>query len=280
MADDVLTFEELRRVQSGERESDTLQDIDDGFLQRARKYLELKDDVENHLQNQEYRNAKNILEDILDMRQRKIVKLAFLSAKSGVNVENLLPSENELFEEVERTVERHRGKIHGEVFDPEEYSRGSQPSEQPASAEQESEDSQPVGKEGSSSGGEESAGQDEESAVAVEEDDDGDAAAEGVDDDDGDGGEPVDDVIQFDGSKAGDEETAVESGAEEEDTGDADDASGDGGGTGVTVRTLERVPEFMGTDLEPYGPFEAGEEAEIPAENAEVLEEQGKAERI
>lgn len=44
------------------------------------------------------------------------------------------------------------------------------------------------------------------------------------------------------------------------------------------VKITSEVPEFMGTDLEPYGPFEDGEEAAIPEENAEILVNRGNAE--
>lgn len=44
------------------------------------------------------------------------------------------------------------------------------------------------------------------------------------------------------------------------------------------VKITSEVPEFMGTDLEPYGPFEEGEEASIPEENAEILVNRGNAE--
>lgn len=45
------------------------------------------------------------------------------------------------------------------------------------------------------------------------------------------------------------------------------------------VQIVSQVPEFMGTDLESYGPFDEGEEAEIPEENAEILVNRGSAER-
>lgn len=46
------------------------------------------------------------------------------------------------------------------------------------------------------------------------------------------------------------------------------------------VETTSDVPEFMGTDLEAYGPFEEGEEVEIPDDNAEILVNRGNAELV
>jgi DNA replication initiation complex subunit (GINS family) len=46
------------------------------------------------------------------------------------------------------------------------------------------------------------------------------------------------------------------------------------------VKTTSEVPEFMGTDLEAYGPFDEGEEVKIPDDNAEILVNRGNAELI
>lgn len=46
------------------------------------------------------------------------------------------------------------------------------------------------------------------------------------------------------------------------------------------VEITSEVPEFMGTDLEAYGPFEEGEEVEIPEDNAEILVNRGNAEKL
>ncbi|QGA80196.1 DNA replication complex subunit Gins51 [Candidatus Nanohalobium constans] len=46
------------------------------------------------------------------------------------------------------------------------------------------------------------------------------------------------------------------------------------------VEITSEVPEFMGTDLEAYGPFEEGEQAEIPEDNAEILVNRGNAEQL
>lgn len=45
------------------------------------------------------------------------------------------------------------------------------------------------------------------------------------------------------------------------------------------VKILAEVPEFMGTDLETYGPFDEGEEVELPEDNAEILINRGNAEQ-
>jgi DNA replication initiation complex subunit (GINS family) len=45
-----------------------------------------------------------------------------------------------------------------------------------------------------------------------------------------------------------------------------------------SVLIKQDVPEFMGTDLESYGPFEQGEKVELPEENAEILKNRGSAE--
>lgn len=46
------------------------------------------------------------------------------------------------------------------------------------------------------------------------------------------------------------------------------------------VKTTSDVPEFMGTDLEAYGPFDEGEKVKIPDDNAEILINRGNAEMI
>lgn len=44
------------------------------------------------------------------------------------------------------------------------------------------------------------------------------------------------------------------------------------------VKILSEVPEFMGTDLEEYGPFEEGDKPVLPDDNAEILSNRGNAE--
>ena len=47
-----------------------------------------------------------------------------------------------------------------------------------------------------------------------------------------------------------------------------------------TIKFTEDVPEFVGTDLKKYGPFNEGEKVAIPKENAELLKKVGKAKSV
>ncbi|MFB1064930.1 hypothetical protein [Natrinema sp. H-ect4] len=47
-----------------------------------------------------------------------------------------------------------------------------------------------------------------------------------------------------------------------------------------TVKILNETPEFRGTDLDVYGPFEEGDEVEVPKDNAEILVNRGNAEYL
>ncbi|MBC5792525.1 MAG: DNA replication complex GINS family protein [Nanohaloarchaea archaeon] len=49
---------------------------------------------------------------------------------------------------------------------------------------------------------------------------------------------------------------------------------------GVEIKIVSQVPEFMGTDLESYGPFEEGDQVNVPEENAEILVNRGNAEMV
>lgn len=78
---------------------------------------------------------------------------------------------------------------------------------------------------------------------------------------------------------AEDYETEVETGSEEPEEEEAGEGQEEDEGYEM-VKIISDVPEFMGTDLESYGPFEEGEEVEIPKDNAEILVNRGNAEEI
>lgn len=77
-----------------------------------------------------------------------------------------------------------------------------------------------------------------------------------------------------------DGEPDIESIEEESPGVEEEDRVEDEGESYEEVMITSDVPEFMGTDLESYGPFEDGEKAEVPEQNAEILVNRGNAERL
>ena len=89
--------------------------------------------------------------------------------------------------------------------------------------------------------------------------------------------EPTEKVDEGPEEDKGEEEQPAESETEPEET-DKQEVNAEEGYTYVKI--VSEVPEFMGTDLETYGPFEEGDEAEIPDDNAEILVNRGNAEEL
>lgn len=108
MADDALTFSELRKIQKQESRQDDLVELGDKFMLRVADYFATKKDLSES--GREYRNAKRIFEKIVSLREEKIVKNAKIAAKSGTKNSdlNLLPMENELFRELKDSFKEHR----------------------------------------------------------------------------------------------------------------------------------------------------------------------------
>lgn len=198
MAENPLTFSELRKIQKQEKRQEDLSELEDNFILRVSNYLEMKKDVDNR----EYRSAKRVFDKIIGLRQEKIVRQAKFAVKSDSNSADidLLPREKELFLELKNVFQEFNQNV-------EKMVKGEESIETPDIDLEEEEDQEPEP-------------------------------------------EPEDEETQ-----------EAEEGYE-------------------IVKIISDVPEFMGTDLESYGPFEEGEEVEIPEDNAEILVNRGNAEEI
>jgi DNA replication factor GINS len=51
-------------------------------------------------------------------------------------------------------------------------------------------------------------------------------------------------------------------------------------GENVVLRFLKDIPEIIGADVKPYGPFKIEDVASLPSDNAKILIKQGLAEKI
>jgi len=112
---EIISYEELRKLQNLERDNKSLQELSEDFFQKVKSYIKEKEKIieENkdkdnvfakqlfEKNTQELKNIKKILEDICSRRRRKVVLQALTNIYAKVhNTENMLPEEEELYNKV------------------------------------------------------------------------------------------------------------------------------------------------------------------------------------
>jgi len=182
---EVLTYEALREVQRNERKSEKLTDLKPDFYRSIESYL--KRIEKTGTSDVELRNARSILQDVKERRERKVMNQALLVARTGTKVDtNTMTTKEKTF----------YSKIITALC---EYRDVKIPSVKKKNAKKEP----------------------KKSAEKKNED-----------------------VVTY-----------------------------------IKVKILEELPEIVGSDLESYGPFKAGDIVKLPSENAQIFMEKGKAEK-
>ncbi len=101
----MLTYEAIRNAMLEEKKSTKLTELPENFFQEALVYLESKEKMkENKEDAWELESAKRLLQDILEIRERKIVNLALYHVRSGIVPGNLMPEEKEFFDAVVKSI--------------------------------------------------------------------------------------------------------------------------------------------------------------------------------
>jgi len=271
----VLTFEELRSIQKKGRINDSLQNLGPNFLERVAQYLQLKRNLSDKLSTKEYENAVRVMADIFEIRERKIIRLASLSARTKIPVKNLTEHEKTFFENMKEEFKRYNSflnkKMGFQEIEDDEENVG-------APAKKETKESP-----------EELKGVVKESPLAPEEKI-----------------EVTKDLTDLEEVKVPTnetnaelketiEETQAEPETEIKESEEVKEEVKTADETLETEKTEEEkeielnshkiklkspVPKFLGVDLEVYGPYEEGDVAELPPKNAEVLINQRVAEPL
>jgi len=119
LAEEEFTYKNLRNVHQIEKKFAPLSEIEPSFYAKARHYIErlekLKDGIppsQQKIIDNEIKNAKQTLERIYELRERKIV-LAALSKVRGGNpdAKKFLPEEKQLFDEMVKMLLASRNRI-------------------------------------------------------------------------------------------------------------------------------------------------------------------------
>ncbi len=97
----MLTYDTLSRIVEQERNAKTLTRLPDEFFEDAKLYIESKSKVSGGKEDAwELDNAKRLLQDLLEIRERKVLTLALHFVRSGVSPNNMVGEELEFFNSV------------------------------------------------------------------------------------------------------------------------------------------------------------------------------------
>lgn len=115
--DNGLSYRELRVVHQSEKRNPNLTEVDPDFFEKARGYIKKieeslaseKDEHKRKLMEDELKSAKQILLEIYELREKKIVLAALSKIRGGKpDTRVFLKKERELFDEILKFLENYR----------------------------------------------------------------------------------------------------------------------------------------------------------------------------
>ncbi|QQG39986.1 MAG: DNA replication complex GINS family protein [Candidatus Aenigmatarchaeota archaeon] len=112
MNENVITYETFRRFQRLEKENDALQKLPEDFYDLCRDWIKRKELLFEKTKEpslvREIENVMQVIRDVMDRREHKLVKLAINYIRGGTAPQNLLPAEKTCFDVVVSELERVR----------------------------------------------------------------------------------------------------------------------------------------------------------------------------
>ncbi len=114
---DLITYETIRAAHRAEKE-EILQSLPKNFFEAVRNWLEHKQSQRDTSSLLEIENAKKLLEDIVNRRERKIMLAALRTIRGELPPANLTDKEREFFDRIVNELTEYRDKIKEETFGP------------------------------------------------------------------------------------------------------------------------------------------------------------------
>ncbi|MEM5815135.1 MAG: hypothetical protein QXD89_01455 [Candidatus Aenigmatarchaeota archaeon] len=98
---EIISFDYLKKILNGEKTSPNLVKIPDNFYELVEKYIKGKMSLVKERKDEvEIRNIKRVVENIYNLRERKILNFAIMHARIGNRVINLTKEEEDLFNKI------------------------------------------------------------------------------------------------------------------------------------------------------------------------------------
>jgi DNA replication initiation complex subunit (GINS family) len=107
---ELITYETIRNAHRAEKE-DELQKLQEGFFASVRSWFAHKEKMKDTTSLLEIENAKKLLEDIINRRERKIVLAALSTIRGQLPPTNLNDEERKFFDEIVNALKSFRNDM-------------------------------------------------------------------------------------------------------------------------------------------------------------------------
>lgn len=115
---EIITYDVIRNVHRMEKNQITLQKLPENFFFLARKWLEQKQELakKETVALLEIENAKKLIDDLINRRERKIVISALHTVRGGLPPENLTLEEEKFFDEIVEIFKKFKKDMQEQVI--------------------------------------------------------------------------------------------------------------------------------------------------------------------
>lgn len=119
---EVLTYEALREIQRQEKKTEKLYELEEEFYKAFNKYIEQRQKSKEDSSTIEIQNAKTIMRDILDRREKKILNHALRTARTQEKIDSssMTKKEQQLYTALVDVLNEYRVDINGKDNEPAE----------------------------------------------------------------------------------------------------------------------------------------------------------------
>jgi len=109
----MITFEKIRDLERGERESKELQKLPDIFLDQLLEYLRKKRLIKEKTSSDmtELSSVRNVIRNFFEIRERKLLDQLVYSLRTGARPRNMTPDESETFDSIYMPMKKHRTEL-------------------------------------------------------------------------------------------------------------------------------------------------------------------------
>lgn len=102
MSEEIITWETISDILREEKTSQKLCKIDSSFFEKVQNYIAKKESLSKD--GSEIENIKRKVEELINIRMKKIITFSTY----GSQIENLIPREKEVYEEIKRIIDSYK----------------------------------------------------------------------------------------------------------------------------------------------------------------------------